>query len=151
MVTPYHRVVTENTTTVGWLHIPTTSWDSHIHRATTSWNSLSFFIEGTSKYRVVQQDLWSRQKEGCQTAGEYLALSNERVLVCMNPLVYAKVCSWCVRKNVLIIKKQNVNNKLSFENHPEKFDPTEVVRFRGLESRTATLRCPIRKNSSGVM
>ena len=57
----------------------------------------------------------------------------ERVLVYMNPLVYTKVGSWCVRKNVLVIKKQNVNKKLSFENHPEKFDPLEVVHFRGLE------------------
>ena len=65
----------------------------------------------------------------------------------MNPLVYAKVGSWCVRKNVLVIKKQNVNKKLSFENHSEKFDPLEVVHFRGLEYRTTTLRCPLKKNS----
>ena len=75
----------------------------------------------------------------------------ERVLVYMNPLTYAKVGSWCVRKNVLVIKNQKVNKKLSFENHPEKFDPLEVVHFRGLESRTTILRCPFKKNRSGVM
>ena len=52
----------------------------------------------------------------------------------MTPLAYENATFWCVRKRVLVIKKQKVIQKKTFENHLEKSDPIimEDVHFRCL-------------------
>ena len=62
----------------------------------------------------------------------YTKYASERVTVYMTTLAYEKVGRWCVRKTVLIIKKQKIYKIKSFGNHPEKIGTREGVHFRCL-------------------